>query len=498
MKSWMLALAAATVTLPLSLGSAIAEEAAADMPWGGEDVADVAEVEPTEAVDEAAVEAALEIANDVANDVEMVAEESATESIDIDWGDEAPVAIDEAASADDAVANAVVGESVPVVEEVVVEEVVAEVAPQSVVSGSAAVGPNGKRGHIHVVAQGDTLWAISDSYLKTPWVWPAVWQDNADIENPHRIYPGDHIWISSTEMRKVTPAEAVEMVEAEQFAQAEPRGEAMPAALDEMELAVIDDAPAAMNAADDAGETLAMTAPAKAALRNIHLPGTDHFSFVNEEQLEGASSIVSSPSPRTWLAQGDRVVLGLGEGETEVGKRYDVFQNADPVRDPETGRAYGYHVQVLGWLEVKAVHGDSSTAEIRHSTDEIMRGASIIDREVMPAQVAIKPAPGDLEGRIIYLPKNRTQMSNMDYVFLDRGAVHGLEVGAEVMAYEAGGLEHDGVRGMNVRVPDHKVGDLVIVAVQPTTSVAFIVQSRRELMIGDAVRGASRTDVAAR
>lgn len=47
----------------------------------------------------------------------------------------------------------------------------------------------------YVVQPGDTLWDISALYLDTPWLWPQLWRNNADLTNPHLIFPGDVIRI---------------------------------------------------------------------------------------------------------------------------------------------------------------------------------------------------------------------------------------------------------------------------------------------------------------
>src|SRR5690606_27113534 len=52
------------------------------------------------------------------------------------------------------------------------------------------------------VKRGDTLWAISGIFLKSPWRWPELWGMNMqEVQNPHRIYPGQQLFLEKANGR---------------------------------------------------------------------------------------------------------------------------------------------------------------------------------------------------------------------------------------------------------------------------------------------------------
>ncbi len=349
-------------------------------------------------------------------------------------------------------------------------------------AGRVGYDAEGRRGYVHVVVSGDTLWDVSDAYLGTPWVWPSIWQDNRNIEDPHRIYPGDRIWITETEMRVISPEEAEEMLSRGPL---EPElGAESPGAFDE-ELPL------------DESEPLARL-PAAAAPTPSERPSSvvvasrESAGLVSVEEFEGAASIVDAAIDKTLLSQGDQVYVGLGEGDAQRGDEFTVFRVRERVFDPDTGRMLGYHVDILGWLEITEPGIESSLALLRQSDSEIERGDRIMPREPLSPEIAIGPSPRGVEGKVSFFTRSRTMIGMADFVYLNRGSLDGLETGSPVEIYRPAYVAREEARRTRVEVPDRIVAELVVVKAEPNASVAFVKWTATEIELGDTFRGATR------
>lgn len=330
---------------------------------------------------------------------------------------------------------------------------------------AVALGPvghdeEGRPGRVHTVRKGDTLWDISDAYLGTPWVWPSIWTDNREIDNPHLIRPGDRIWVSPREMRRVTDAEA------EALLAGRPGG--LPAAFD-------------ADAMPDFGAT---------GRSSYRVPSVHTVGFVTEDQVRGEASIVESPVDRTWLQDHDEVVIGLGAGEVAAGDKLAIFRPGERVTDSSSGRLFGFATEELGWMEVTEVRDDGATGVIRLSRAEIRRGDHV--RPLAPRQPEIAVGPRlDVDGRIVYTPDARLHMGTIDVVYLDRGTDAGLAVGSPLEVFRPLGTGRDEVAEKRVAVPDRIVAKLLVVETHPEASVAVVTHTTHELVRGDRFRGTS-------
>ncbi len=222
----------------------------------------------------------------------------------------------------------------------------------------------------------------------------------------------------------------------------------------------------------------------------VRVSSRESAGLITASQLEASASIVGRVPERVYVTQEDDVFIGLGESEVEVGDQFTAFRTREKVFDPDSGMLLGYHVETLGWLEVRETFPETSLANIRMSTGVLQEGVRVIPREPLPMEIPLRVSPEGVEGKISFFPQQRVVIGSNDYVYLNRGTIDGLEVGSPLDVYRSGYSASERVRRDRVLVPDFVIGTLVVVRAEAESSVALVTTAKTELALGDRFLGA--------
>jgi hypothetical protein len=235
----------------------------------------------------------------------------------------------------------------------------------------------------YTVKRGDTLWAISRVFLKSPWRWPELWGMNLqDIRNPHLIFPNQVLYLIKANGRATLstrrPGGGVETVKVS------PRIRS---------------------------EGLSESAVPPISLQAIEAFLTESL-IVDESALARAPRIVATPETRVLLSRGDRAYargayssgepgepLSLDEGKP---RDFRVFRNATPLKDPTTGQILGYEAQYVGKAQLE-----------RGETSRQMASADgKVQTELIPATIDIVAAKEEMRVGDRMLPEPESLLSN--------------------------------------------------------------------------------------
>jgi hypothetical protein len=250
---------------------------------------------------------------------------------------------------------------------------------------------------VYVVQTGDTLSKISQQVYGQPWLWPRLWSQNPQIQNPHWIYPGDQIVLSAPS-RPGQPGQ-VQTLGANAFTG---RQELVPSdAVFLRQLGYIDD-------------------PAKGII----------------------GEIVGGIEPVQMLSQGQHVYVATRPGQAlSVGQELTVFR---PVREaPKVEGARtppGKLVALQGRVRINYVNRQKNLvrAEIIESLDVIERGAKVGFVESRYAVVPPQKSTKDINARVLTSLHPHVFMGQNQVVFIDRGSVDGLASGHRLFVTRRG------------------------------------------------------------
>lgn len=305
-----------------------------------------------------------------------------------------------------------------------------------------AAGAQSEKPTIYVVKKGDTLWGLSDRFLRDPFYWPNLWARNQVITNPHLIYPGQRV--------RIYP-DRIEFIESEPATcQPLPPDQVVPE-------------------------------------RIFTASGSE--GFLLETDLDTAGTILQTDHNRLVVGQEDYVYTDIGtELGAKSGDKYSILKRVKKVYHPETGSFIGYKFLPLGSLELVDMEAKSSRAIITNSYLEISPGAKLIPYRDNRREVTLKAANKNLDGYIIESKMGNITIGQNDVVYLDLGKTQGVEVGNVLYVVRDVPLDKTFVKRDAGTLPQLVLGAVVVVDVTDKTSTALVVKSVETIYVGDKVK----------
>ena len=330
----------------------------------------------------------------------------------------------------------------------------------------------------HVVQPGDTLWDISQSFLKSPWLWPEIWHVNEQVDNPHLIFPGDVLGLIYIEGQpRITKSNKL------------PNG-------------TVKLTPHARTLTADQAIT---TIPLDAIM-----PFLTSARVLSDEELNSAPYIVGSDSNRLLAAENHKVyVRGLTE---QLNDNYSFFRKGDRYIDPQTSEYLGTEAIHLGeGLKIKT--GDPAVMRVKRSVEELRAGDRAWptnDEQIRPVYFPRAPQ-GFNGGQIISVYGGVGQIGQFDIVVINRGERENMDVGFVLDIHQRGDVivdkiatelrknddsidtwekVKDGLTNtkQTVKLPDEKAGQLMIFRTFEKVSLGLVLKATRAIHTLDNVK----------
>jgi hypothetical protein len=340
----------------------------------------------------------------------------------------------------------------------------------------------------YTVISGDTLWAISGIFLKTPWRWPELWGMNlAEIKNPHLIYPGQTLFLDTSNGRARLRLGGA----------------------------------GAGDASDGSGLPTVKVSP---YTRIDGLPGFALFTLknqliepflsepiiVDEQGLSAAPRIVAAQDDRVLLTRGDRAYARGTVGDPLMDepskklKAFRLFRNATPLKDPITGEVLGYEAQYIGKATLARSEGSQTstnakgeirseivpaTIDIIDAKEEIRVGDRMLPEPPQTFQNYVPHAPSNtVDARIVSVYGSAVvNASQNQVVTINKGTQDGMESGHVLAILKDGGrlIDKTDISKPLIKLPDERNGLLMVFRTFSRVSYALVLDITSGVKVGD-------------
>lgn len=328
--------------------------------------------------------------------------------------------------------------------------------------------PSEPTGGVYLVKPGDTLSKISGQVFGQRLMWPKLWSMNPQIQNPHWIYPGDQILLSS----------------------------------------------------GGNGTARAVTLGGGTGLSKPQLVSKDaiflrRLGYIDDPTQGVLGEVVGAHEAVQLITQNQHVYLELRPNvEVREGQVLTIFEAVrEPPRVRGARRPPGQLVSILGSAKVEYWNPKTrvARAQVVETIDVVERGAKVGSLGRHHVVVSPRPATKNVSARVLTSMYPQEMLAQHDVVFIDRGSSDGLVEGNRLFVIRRGDtwrrtltttkemarstinmnsdervdVEPTPLRGNEQHFPEEVVAELRVVKTHRYSALAVVVEGRVELEPGD-------------
>lgn len=334
----------------------------------------------------------------------------------------------------------------------------------------------------YVVQVGDTLWDISETFLKTPWLWPKLWQANPQIDNPHLIYPGDKlrlVWVTDPATGETSPM-------------------------------LVRDEGRIVKLGPKVRLSEARTAIPTISLKSLQ-PFLQYEQLLTQKDMETRPYIVGTNDKTSRSAANQTLYAKSADRSVPPhSDLYGIYRRGGEVIDPKSGDSLGFRAKLVAVAEGRP-SGEFTRLDLVESKSETRNGdlvMPIMDSEDLPIYFQPSNPSNRVEGVMLHTANDVAYAGKMDVVAINLGSRDNIKAGhvlallrpgAEVYdnppetptyreessALEKMFVDFEGKK--SVRLPNERIGEVMVFKAYERISYAFVMRAEKPAAAGDIV-----------
>jgi hypothetical protein len=333
----------------------------------------------------------------------------------------------------------------------------------------------------YTVVKGDTLWDISGKFLQHPWQWKELWKNNAQIKNPHLIYPNDTIRFSIVNGKPQLDLSRPQALQTDNKTCV-----LKPSEYEKGRQTFL---------LDKNNKVLPCFRESEIEKPINLIPHDKIATFlmspkvVSEEELENAPYIVGFHEGHLMAGTGDKIYVKNLINTTA--RTYTIYRTGETYYTAHTDNVLGYEARYMASATMLN-DGDPATLLITKGTHEIRAGDLIMPNLDVENTLNFFPKPPEqnIDGHIIGVQDGMALIGLYSVVVIDKGSADGLIIGHELTVYQKGKHIVDPVKDHadEVKLPDEISGKIMIFRPFEHLSYALVMEAKHDIHRLDEVK----------